>query len=36
MWLVHRDILIEANSSQKLWATRVSFGGQGGAPTLGQ
>jgi len=33
--LAHRDILIEATSSQKLWATKVSSGDQGGEPTLG-
>jgi len=27
--------LIEANSSQKVWATKVSSGNQGGEPTLG-
>jgi hypothetical protein len=32
---VHRYILIEATSSQKVWATRVSSGNQGGEPTLG-
>jgi len=31
----HRDILLEATSSQKLWATKVSTGNQGGEPTLG-
>jgi len=30
----HRDILIEATSSQKVWETSVSTGDQGGAPTL--
>jgi len=28
--------LIEATSNQKVWATSVSIGDQGGAPTLGQ
>jgi len=31
----HRDTLIEATSSQKVWATKVSSGNQGGEPTLG-
>jgi len=31
----HRDILIEATSSQKVLATKVSSGNQGGEPTLG-
>jgi len=31
-----RDILIEATSCQKVCATRLSTGNQGGAPTLGQ
>jgi len=30
----HRDILIEAISKQKVWATKVSSGSQGGEPTL--
>jgi len=32
----HRDLLIEATSSQKVWATSVSTGDQGGEPTLKQ
>ncbi len=32
----HRDILIEATSSQKVCATSISTVDQGGAPTLGQ
>ncbi len=32
---LHRDILIEATSSQKVRATKVSSGNQGGEPTLG-
>ncbi len=31
----HRDILIDATSSQKVRATKVSTGNQGGEPTLG-
>ncbi len=31
----HRDILIGATSIQKVWATKVSSGDQGGEPTLG-
>jgi hypothetical protein len=31
----HRDILIEATSSQKVRAAKVSSGDQGGEPTLG-
>jgi len=30
----HRDILLEATSSQKVRATKVSSGDQGGEPTL--
>jgi len=34
---IHRALQqIEATSSQKVWATRVSTGKQGGEPTLGQ
>ncbi len=33
---MHRDLLIEATSSQKVWAFFVSTGDQGGEPTLGQ
>jgi len=32
----HRDILIEVISSQKVCATSLSTGDQGGAPTLSQ
>jgi hypothetical protein len=32
----HRDILIEATSSQKVCTTSLNTGDQGGAPTLGQ
>jgi hypothetical protein len=31
----HRDILLEANSSQNVCASSVSTGDQGGEPTLG-
>ncbi len=34
--MIHRDLLIEAKSSQKVWATSLSTGDQGGEPTLGQ
>ncbi len=37
IWLSHRDILIEATSRQKVFATSVSkYCDQGGAPTLVQ
>jgi len=35
-YFIHRYILIEATSSQKVCATSVSTGNQGGVPTLGQ
>jgi len=35
MTICHRDILIEANSSQKVWSAKVRSGDQGGEPTLG-
>jgi len=34
--LNHTNLLIEATSSQKVRATSVSTGDQGGEPTLGQ
>ncbi len=36
LFFTHRDLLIEANSSQKVCGTSISTGDQGGALTLGQ
>jgi len=34
--LGHRDILLETTSSQKVCATSIDTGDQGGVPTLGK